>query len=1534
LSAVLVEDTKNGTLQLDPDGSFTYTPNLQFIGTDTFTYRANDGALDSNLVTVTLNVSEVNLPPEANDDAYSVDEDTVLNVAAAVGVLANDTDANGDVLTASRVSGPDHGSLQLNFDGSFTYTPEADFFGSDTFMYRAGDGEFETALTTVAITVNPINDAPVAVDDVFQAAANGTLTILGLSVDAFVTPALNFDASTPGSAPASEWQPTDAGTSTARTWILPAGKAPQHVALPAGSTSTSLTHAYRYEQGAFAGADSSHESVNASTDSFESLDSRNSASFEIWFRPTDLNNGKQVLFETGAWEVGMTIGLNNDQLFVKNLEIERAVTLSPNLIDDFIQVVVVFDLESDVTALYVNGGLLAGGDTVDTGLGGAPVAWSGTNAAGLGDRNDVTTNAQKDDNEAAGGFAISDSDKFNYGAFDGDIAIFRFYQDDALSAEQVAQNYRAVAAGSAAGVLANDFDGDGDSLAAALVEDGQYGTLQFNTAGTFTYTPDVDFIGTDTFTYRASDGALDSNLATVTLNVVDVNFPPTADDDTYSVDEDGVLDVAAGAGVLIGDSDPNGDVLTATLATGPANGTLLLSGDGSFTYTPDENFFGTDTFSYRAGDGEFTSSVAIVTINVSPINDAPVAQSDFYSVESGEDLASSGGVLSNDDDVEGDLLSAVLVDDVDHGTLQLNSDGTFSYTPEAGFVGNDSFTYRASDGQLPSNLATVTIRVEGPPVAGDDEYEVEENQTLVVGSADGVLANDSDGNGDAITAKVSSSPQHGNLSLNSSGAFTYTPDVDFFGTDSFTYTPSDGEYDGEPATVTIVVGRKIIDVALVALGQPSAGNSLGTLPSSLSQIAAGTTYFVEVWIQDIDQPGVGISGGTIDLGYNSAPADVAALSHGGLFNLLTTGLIDDAIGLINDFGGGTFQTSVGTAPTWARLGYIEVAATAAGPVTFTLDEGRSAFSRSGLGNVPWNKVDLSKALTVDQVGGLVQFDMTAVRQPTDVDPLGHATALPASAAFLHEWESYWVELWLSTPDDVGIGVAGGTLDFAYDTSRFTATRIEHGAAFTDQTTGTIDDGAGLIRNLGGLTTRGGIGDAQPALLARILFEPTDADEAEVDEVGHNIGPYDLGLGLSNLQFPGPDTRISPTPATALWAVPYDVDDNGLIDLGDFSFFAPAFEQTVGEAEPPFAWWADFDRSGLVDFGDFSFFVANVNRRKPDSAISFPSNFGQSAAPSPAGSPAAVAAPGVGLEVQLVALDTLSVGDAAAALPASLSAVSDAQIYFVEVWLRDNAPGAPGITGGRVDLQYTSSAADVVSAANSDQYSVFANSSVDEPAGLVSGLGGGTFDAGVASVDEWARIGYVQLTATGGGPVRFTLREGDLQLSRFGQGNIPWDEVSLGTLSLNSVPADLTGNGFVDFQDLTILLANWNQSVSAAEGNLVDAGGTPVNFQDLTVLLAAWTGPGPAASPQAAAAEATAQRDTTTTESNGATSVHFDRLGRREHVSSRRANRISGTSSNYAPLRRLQAVAVDRALEDFALNREMIVRRTTQRDRRR
>jgi VCBS repeat-containing protein len=180
-------------------------------------------------------------------------------------------------------------------------------------------------------------------------------------------------------------------------------------------------------------------------------------------------------------------------------------------------------------------------------------------------------------------------------------------------------------------VVANDTDAEGDALAASVVAGPQHGTLSLDADGTFVYTPNRDFVGTDTFTYRVNDGHSDSNIATVTINLTAVNDAPGVNPERYVTAQNKSLIVSAGSGVLSNDTDAEGDSFSATLVTGPSKGQLTLGADGSFTYIPNSGYFGPDSFTYQASDGKQTSEATKVSLFVTnPNNVAPVAQNDSY----------------------------------------------------------------------------------------------------------------------------------------------------------------------------------------------------------------------------------------------------------------------------------------------------------------------------------------------------------------------------------------------------------------------------------------------------------------------------------------------------------------------------------------------------------------------------------------------------------------------------------------------------------------------------------------------------------------------------------------------------------------------------------------------------------------------------------------------------------------------------------------------------------------------------------------
>jgi VCBS repeat-containing protein len=254
-------------------------------------------------------------------------------------------------------------------------------------------------------------------------------------------------------------------------------------------------------------------------------------------------------------------------------------------------------------------------------------------------------------------------------------------------------------------------------LTYSIVATTSHGLLVNNRDGTVTYTPAGNYNGGDSFTFKAYDGQVDGNTATVNLNVNPVNDAPVTSGESYVTSEDTALSKDAAHGVLANDSDVDGDTLTAAVYAQTAHGALVLNADGSFSYTPGGNYNGSDSFQYTVSDGTVTSGPITVNITVNAVNDGPFASSDSYDVAGGTPLnVAAPGVVGNDTDVDGDALSASLFSGVSHGVLALNANGSFTYTPAAGFSGVDSFIYTASDGHGGTSNATVTLNV-APPVS-------------------------------------------------------------------------------------------------------------------------------------------------------------------------------------------------------------------------------------------------------------------------------------------------------------------------------------------------------------------------------------------------------------------------------------------------------------------------------------------------------------------------------------------------------------------------------------------------------------------------------------------------------------------------------------------------------------------------------------------------------------------------------------------------------------------------------------------------
>ncbi len=762
-----------------------------------------------------------NTAPVALNDAYTVDEDNVLSVAAP-GVLANDTDANGNPLSAVLVSGPANGVLALNADGSFTYTPNGNFNGADSFTYKAADGIAESNVATVAITVRSVNDAPVAVNDAYAVEEDMTLTVGPLGV-------LANDSDQDGASLKA---------------VLAAG--PSH-----GTVSLSEDGGFTYKPNHdFSGTDSftyrasdgedvsNLATVTIAVDAVNDAPVANDDGYStdedmplnvpapgVLGNDSDVDGTLQAALVTGPSHGTVALNADGSFTYVPNGSFNGAdsftykatdsgsesnvatVSITVNAVNDApVAVNDSYATDEDVELVVPANGVL-GNDTDADGASLTTVLVSGPS------HGTVSLNAD-------GSFSYKPAADFSGGdsfTYQRERRRRRVQCGDGLHYRQRGQRCARGVNDSYAtdedvelivpanGVLGNDTDGEGASLTTVLVSGPSHGTVSLNADGSFSYKPAADFSGADSFTYRASDGGAESNVATVSITVNAVNDAPVAVNDSYATDEDAELIVPAN-GVLGNDTDADGAALTAALVSGPSHGTLALNADGSFRYKPAANFNGADSFTYRATDGDADSNVATVAIAVKAVNDAPVAADDSFT--GNEDAPLTGkrprqrhrrGRRGPPGD-PGDERRA-------NGTLTLNADGSFTYLPEANFSGADAFTYKTSDGAAESNVARVSFvvnAVNDAPAAADDSYSTDEDATLVV-AAPGVLGNDSDADSSGLQAILVSGPSHGTLALNGNGSFSYVPAAGFNGGDSFTYRVSDGAADSNTARVSITI---------------------------------------------------------------------------------------------------------------------------------------------------------------------------------------------------------------------------------------------------------------------------------------------------------------------------------------------------------------------------------------------------------------------------------------------------------------------------------------------------------------------------------------------------------------------------------------------------------------------------------------------------------------------------------------------------------------------------------------------------------
>lgn len=382
------------------------------------------------------------------------------------------------------------------------------------------------------------------------------------------------------------------------------------------------------------------------------------------------------------------------------------------------------------------------------------------------------------------------------------------------------------------GVIGNDVDPDSTLTLYTDNTSGVAGTVFVNNEGGFTYNPTPGFAGETTFQYRVQEVGTNqlSDWATVTITVetpVVTNTAPVTVADAFVTPFDTPLMVAAGERLTLNDSDADGDPFMALSSWVPSVGSLTAYSDqGTFTFTPPAGFSGDATFTYRAFDYVAQGNSVTVTITVLPSalpNTPPVDVDNWFYVEAGQNYSLAGTVtLANATDADGDPITAQWVT-APVGDMTLSVDGSIMWSAPDDFCGFLPLQYRPFDGIGAGNLTTVELRAvssdtgnylpcanpvpvfNSAPVAEDDAYSVQPGGTLIVPAVSGLLGDDTDADGDTLTAIARSAPSIGSgFVVDVDGGFTWTAPADFCGAVTFTYAAADAESESNIATVTIL----------------------------------------------------------------------------------------------------------------------------------------------------------------------------------------------------------------------------------------------------------------------------------------------------------------------------------------------------------------------------------------------------------------------------------------------------------------------------------------------------------------------------------------------------------------------------------------------------------------------------------------------------------------------------------------------------------------------------------------------------------
>ncbi|WP_153641535.1 tandem-95 repeat protein, partial [Vibrio parahaemolyticus] len=815
----LIIDKGNGTLVDNGDGTWTFTPQIDDDTEVSFTFDIID---DEDLVVsgfANLDILPINDAPNAKNDVITTEEDT----AVTIDVLVNDSDVEGDALSIQSASVPkEQGTVEV-VDGKLVFTPAENFNGEATISYIVTDGDL-TDEAKVSVTVTPVNDSPVAVDDTTSIQEDTAVTIDVLTNDTDVDgDKLSIESAS---------VPKEQGTVEVvdgKLVFTPAENFNGDAEITYTVTDGELTDEAKVTVTVNPVNDMPTIKVDAVESITEDAVSTDTVLATLMVRDTDtpedqltvsLENNSNGYFVLVGNEVKLTQAgvdaVNNDELNLKDLTISASVSdgVNPTANDSDSLVVnrvndaptIKVDAVESITEDAVNTDTVVATLTVrDTDTPEDQLTVSLENNSNgyfvlVGNEVKLTqagVDAVNNDELNLKDLTISASvsDGVNPTASDSDSLVVNRVNDVPTVENAIADQ-----------VLSEDFDAytidlnevfkDSDSSLEFSVSGNN--SIQISIVnGVATINPTADWNGKETITFTATDPSGESVSQTVNFTVA-----PVAD---IVADKATVVEGMPTIIKVLGNDTFEGDDKVVSLDTnnGPANGTVSVNPDGSVTYTPNDNYHGADSFTYIVTSGGVSESTT-VSVDVTPVNDAPVAKDDTAITD--EDTPVTIDVLPNDTDIDGDKLSiqSASVPET-QGKVEI-VDGKLVFTPAENFHGDAEITYTITDGAL-TDQATVNVTVNAvndTPVVESSiaaqtlaedftPYTIDLNTAFSdVDNVDGELTFSVSGNSNIQVAIVN-------------GIATFTPTADWNGSEALTFTATDPSGESVSQTVNFTV---------------------------------------------------------------------------------------------------------------------------------------------------------------------------------------------------------------------------------------------------------------------------------------------------------------------------------------------------------------------------------------------------------------------------------------------------------------------------------------------------------------------------------------------------------------------------------------------------------------------------------------------------------------------------------------------------------------------------------------------------------